>query len=383
MDGRDIRRTAQHPVRLEQLAQRAAEQAHERLQKAAAVLAEMRDEPPKPGDLWVFPALAGSSGEELGDPGDGLEEAVEWALLEVDEERGLYLVPVDGSPFLGTADVEAPDGRVLRCGLDVWLESKVMVGASRTGLLEATTLSTAQQRCRDLKVGQAHGTLDAVEMDRDPEYRQFLRGLRMARSALQQRFEVEEQGRTPILASSGLAVPASRQAPSLQLGEGRRRPRNWRLPATLAASLLFAVLLTVLGVQWRTLEALRRDQRAPIADPPVVWLEPVGERGQSEAQTFVLGARYVVLLMSPQVVGPAPDDYRLEIMTTGDEERSLWSGELSPGQQPELFVLVPGDLLEAGEYRLLLTGRRGEEESPAGRFRLRVRESPAAPSSGD
>lgn len=356
---------------LDELVQ-AVGQAHRRLQATVATVEALAGQPPTPGDLWVLPAAVDPAAVDPAavDPGAGdsddfedrdLGDAIEWAVLETDERGALYLVPVDACPLLGTADVTAPECRVLRCSLGIWLGPKVFEGARRTGVLDADTLATARQRCRALAGGGNRGSLEALETDRDPEYVHLILGMARAKEALEQRYGMETRAAAP---TAEEPLEASRHQP---LGS-QSRPRRWALPATLAASLL----LTVLAIQWRTITELRRGAALPIVDPSVVWLVPGGDRGPLETQTAPAETEYVVFVMNPEPVEPSPEVYRLEIFTADEEEAALWSNDLSPGELPELFVLVPGRFLAAGDYRLELTGRRKGEETPAGHFLLRV-----------
>ena len=342
---------------LDQLAQ-AAGQAHDRLRANAAKVETLEGQPPGPGDLWVLAAGPGDLDDDLE---DDLGDAVEWAVLEIDDCGDLYLVPADASPLLGTADVAAPECRVLRCGLGAWFASNVLDGARRTGVLDAGTLAAARKRRRVLEEGGSHGSLEALETDRDPEYLQLLRGMQRAKGALKQRH-----------GAARAQAPRGPEHPEVSRRRPRHRPRRWAIPVTLAASLL----LSVIAIQWQTITELRRGA-TPIVDAPVVWLVPEGDRGPPEMQTFPEETPYVVLVLHPEFEGSPPEAYRLEIFSGEEAERALWSDHLSPGELPELFVLVPGRFLKAGDYRLKLTGQREGEEIPAGRFRLRVAGGPS------
>jgi hypothetical protein len=257
----------------------------------------------------------------------------------------------------------------LRCALGIRLRSKVLVGARRTDVLDVDTLAAARERCRVLAAGGSHGSLEALETDRDPEYRHLILEMERVKEGLEQRYGLEEGAVTRTVAES---LKASRPQPL----ERRFPARPWAIPAALAASLL----VVILAVQGRTIAELRRDGAVPLVDSPVVWLAPLGERGSPEVQTFPTGTRYVVLLIRPEVLGPRPEGYHLAMFAAGEgEQTALWSGDLSAGELPELFVLVPGSLLAVGDYRLELTGLREGQEIPAGRFQLRVIGGPAGP----
>ena len=325
----------------DQLVQK-ANQASGRLWSDMAALEVLRNRPLGPGDLVTIPG-----GVESGD--------VEWAVLETDERGRLRVVPADTSPLQGSADVQAPNCRVLRCALATWLDTTAIARASRTGTLDADTLAAAQDRCHLLKQGRLRVSPQALETDLDPEYKQFLRGAETAGRALRRHHS---------------------DSPTSVVSLLERRPHLRHRTLAIAASLLLAVALLVILVQWRTIEELRRAETSPIVDPPVVWLEAEGNRGTLEVQSLPDKARYVLLLISPERTGTVPDDFVLEILR-GDTP--LWSGELQRGSIPELFVLVPRHLLQFGEYRLELIGRRDGEDFSAGSFRMRVVEKPTAP----
>jgi len=336
-------RTGQRRTELLGRLEQAAGQAHDHLWDVAAEM-ETRRHAIGPGDLLTLP-------RDL-DPGN-----VEWAVLETDDQ-GLRLVPVDASPLVGSADVVAPECRVLRCGLATRLAPTILAGASRTGMLHADTVAAARQRCRAIEDGEVGGSLHALEVDRDPEYLRLLRGMATARTVLEKFHQPRE--RTPETVSPALMATATER-------------RRWPGPAAIAASLLLAVSLTVIAIQWRTIRELRSPTTSPIVDLPVVWLEPVGERGPLDQVVIVPEETpFRLLVIRPQVAGPTPEVYRLDIFTTGKPGAALWSGELPPGELPELFVLVPSHLLDVGNYRLELSARRADEEIPAGRFRLLV-----------
>ncbi|MEM7351517.1 MAG: hypothetical protein AAF657_11965, partial [Acidobacteriota bacterium] len=227
-----------HRIATERL-RREAGRAHARLRAVTAQLDEARDQPPALGDLLTLPLDA--------DPG-----VHEWAVLEVTESGSLLALPADTSPLVGSCDVAAVDGRVLRCGLRTRLPATVLSAARRSGRLDDDSLAAARHLCQVVERGEVSASLQALETDRDPEYRQLIGQLRASARA--------------VAASPSIAV--TDPAPT----DPDRRAPAWIRPLAIAATLLFGLTLVVAIVQQRTIDQLRRSSGSPVVAPPVVWL---------------------------------------------------------------------------------------------------------------
>ncbi|MEM7051417.1 MAG: hypothetical protein AAF604_17235 [Acidobacteriota bacterium] len=307
---------------------------------------------PRVGDLWILP-----SGTKLDDQTD---TPIEWAVLEVEPQGALLLIPVDTCPMQGRADVLADDARVLRCGQGCWIDPAAFASGFRSGSLTREQVQAARQRRRDLRDGSAAAPLVVLETEKDPEYRQLLGRIEAIRLELEDAFR-EPTADSAFASKTAKATDSSREA------------RRW-FPAVAAASLLAAASIIVIH-QKSVIDDLERTTAAPIPNPPVVWLEPGNDRGSREVGAVAEGTPYIVLLLIPEVTGHVQQSYSLKIFAHGDD-RPLWNGEMAGGALPELFVLLPTRHFPAGDYHLQLTAREGDLERSAGTYELRILQSP-------
>ncbi|MDA8015952.1 MAG: hypothetical protein MPN21_00780 [Thermoanaerobaculia bacterium] len=306
------------------------------------------DEPAGVGDLWVLDTPSSVDAGKLG-------AAVEWLQVDVETNGGdvtaVCLVPVDGSPLLGSPDLAMGDGRVLRCALATWLRPSVLLGAHRSARLDAGDLEAARNWCESLDNGTSEVSPDALETDRDPEYREWIAEIDQTRAAIRQ-----AHGRSEL---PGAVVADAPEA-------ARRAVPYW---AALAAAAVVASLTAVIAGQALHIAKLRQAASQPVIAPAVVWLA-TGEERATGTQTVASSAAHVLLLLDPGDLPAAGQRYRLEVLPVG-ADIPLWSGELQNGDQPELFVLLRGSLLSPGEYRLLLTALEVPEATTS-EYSLRV-----------
>lgn len=353
---------------------------------------------PQLGDLWVLPQTAATE--------------VEWAVISVDPHtQQLLIVPADTQPLVGSEDVsvpdEAPGGPLsLRCGHGVWVPPDLLDPLLRTGRLGQESLLAAQALRVALERGAAPGTLRQHEVDRSPEYQDWIEAqVRQARDLL--------------LVSFDGAFSARSTAPPLPFRppEGDPRPdQNRGLPEVLglaAAALLTVGVVFASGWFWqeqtkRELEArlsgranesarqhqetvallerervLRQEQAqqdqarlqsaeaalkiqqqlqassALPPDPPFVILSPEGvSRGETAIfEVDNTGDPLLLLLL----VDVADLSYRLEIRQQSSD-KLVYQAAIRKRSLSEILVQIPPGLLERDSYRLLLFGRQGQEK---------------------
>ncbi|HKI00947.1 MAG TPA: zf-HC2 domain-containing protein [Thermoanaerobaculia bacterium] len=157
-----------------------------------------------------------------------------------------------------------------------------------------------------------------------------------------------------------------------------RRPaspprRSWVAAASmgLAAALLGMVVIA----QWRTIERLRQPQ----ANPPLVNLVPVDStrRGTQPAGELELpadGRVWMILNPASELGFPS---YDVELVDA-DGKIVLRFEDVRSSEEDNFRLEVPEAALKAGDYRVLLFGRRaGQQRQAVEEFRLKA----TAPSS--
>ncbi|MEM9598098.1 MAG: hypothetical protein AAGD06_27800 [Acidobacteriota bacterium] len=204
--------------------------------------------PPTPGDLLKLPG----------------SDRLEWLLLDGDlsVDTAVIVVPVDGFALIGSGDLEVGHGSpvgvlAVRGRHPIRLPSAVLEVASKIGVLEDGDFQRIDTRIREVEAGGIVGTMSGREVDRDPEYQDWIDHVVIP----EVRSVVERYGRLEAITDSGSEgdtdpEPGSRpprsnddDAPS----EGRVVPfRRRRGPLLLAATLLLAVGTALLaGRAWQ------------------------------------------------------------------------------------------------------------------------------------
>ncbi len=280
--------------------------------------------PPGPGDVYLL--------------SEGMDEAIEWVVLEQDGERW-FAVPADTVPLAGSADVAVPAARpcgplCLRCGSGLWLDRPPDAG-ERTGTLAPEDLEQARDRRRAVAAGDT-GSVTGREVDGDPEYRQWL--------------EVVSQVRAAVAARRGTAT-----APA----------PNRRLPGSLLALAATLLLVTTLALWVRNirlgdrLEELSRG--AAQTNLPVAWLlGDLRSGGRSTKITLPADSAWLMLILRAPEGEAAGARYRLEMRREGSEE-SFWSQDgLRDLGNGEITLAVPRHLLAGGGYQLILRRPDGD-----------------------
>ena len=318
-----------HRERLEAL----AAQAHARSAGLAAELEPRRGLPAGPGDLFVLRATA--------------DLPVEWAILERGAGGKLLAVPADSGLSAGTADVEvpadAPGGPLsLRGRYGVWLDRAVFEPDLRSGALAPETVAEALRRVHQIESGTLAGSPLAEEVDADPEYVDWIRG-------------VAERARDLAAAARPSAL---RPVPT----------RSWGTAHRLAAAFaLVAVgLASWVGLLLRQVERLS----APVFNAPsgnVVLGETIRGRTILEVPR---DASHVTLDLVLDRSIESQDGY-LEI--TDRSGKLVWqSSRVRLTSRDEFSLTLPRRLLPYGDYRVRAYPEAGFGAPPLATETLRV-----------
>ena len=150
--------------------------------------------------------------------------------------------------------------------------------------------------------------------------------------------------------------------------------RAWATAASLG---LAAALLAVVSlVQWRTIVQLRQPQ----VNPPLVNLAPVGSVRQGAPVTelrLTAEAERAWVILNPVTELDAPA-YEVEVTAPGGAT-VLRLGDLQSSEAGNFRLEIPRGVLAAGDYRIVLFGRKDGRRETVGEFALRVRPVPSAP----
>ncbi len=318
-------------------------QALSRLAEQRAAASSRGDQPPRLGEVFLFVATAGFP--------------VEWAVVErAPEEPGFFrVVPTDAQPLVGSADVEVPARALrgpmnVRCGFEVRLAAEAFDPELCVGSLESEDLDRVRRKRDELARGRLRATENELEVDGDPDYRDWRREvLRRAQAAL-----ADETG------------AAAEEPGGRVIAFPDRLWRSRAIPYAAAASILVALGLGLVS-QRRQIADLRQRLAAsgsetPLAGLPLAWFTTQsGVRGERTSITLSSTASHVLLLVDVNDPEPYPA-YRLEI---GEPETELhWSsGELPRVGVDEVSAVLPRRLLPAGEYPFRIYGvREGQAE---------------------
>lgn len=127
-------------------------------------LEQRRGRAPEPGEIFVLSETA--------------ELPVEWALLEA-RPKAFLAIPADTQPLAGSRDFALSASvlsgpLVLRCGHAVEIAPSRLRPELRTGLLDPRSLAAARSLQKALADGTAAEDPMGEEIDRDPEYRDWV-----------------------------------------------------------------------------------------------------------------------------------------------------------------------------------------------------------------
>ncbi len=323
--------------------------------RSRAEIERHRDQPPRPGDLFVLAATANLP--------------VEWAVLGHDPEGpdGLLAVAADSNPLAGSADVTvaAADGGplTLRCAFAVRLGSERFESARRTGFLAPGSLERARRKRAEIEAGALTGSMLEEETDAEPEYEDWVES-------------VPEKAQTAVLVTPERRPDDAEPALAAILAHPRRAPA-WRvsgIPYAIAAAVLLVVALGLLAGllrQHREIGELKRaGSSEPLVNLPLALFGPGGTvRGQVETLVAPRTASHLLLLFEVRVPYPA---YRLEILAESADVPIWESGELTRIGDAELSVALPRRLFASGEHRLRLYGLSESEADLLAEHLLRI-----------
>lgn len=311
--------------------------------RSAARLAQRRDQPPRPGDTFMFAEVSALP--------------VEWALLGSDEAdpRRVLVAPVDDRPYAGSRDVAATDGvAILRCGLATWLDLQAVDPETRAGALEAGVVDRARRKEAEIAAGTLRAKASEQEVDSSPEYQGWIRMLAEARTALPGHpqpastevfWERKPSAVVPFRRPGGRPRDAGASSP----WKGRRTA--YAVAATFA--------LAAVALSW-WVGQLRRELSGPMLLPAssggeIVFRDP--DRLPEPLTLNITGSHvnlYLILLRAGDYSA-----YRVELVRKGDV---VWASNEMVGDS-EFLLALPRRLLTAGDYRLRLYSRdeAGEE----------------------
>ncbi len=378
-------------------------EALDRYARERAGCEERRDQPPRPGEIFVFAETA--------------ELSVLWAVVEHDPElRRFLVVAADPNRLVGRADVAVPPEAAcgalsLRCRYALWLAAADFDTAERAVSLDPKTLERVRRKRTAIAGGESFGTLLEQETDFDPEYRDWSEVLGKAQRELEERYRWDEA-----VSLQGAKEPGIGETPAT-LVELRPPARSWSFgPYALAASILFAVGLGLAGgLMWQREELgslteqrqrLEADHRqattelqqqhrqaqqayetemdelrqrltsasrpVPLLNLPFALLRPQDVRGDAAVLQVPSSARLIHLILAISGLEEYPR-YRLDIWKK-NARKALWSSsKLERLGIAEISVALPRERLPAGEYRILLYGLRGGQAVELAEYAIEIR----------
>lgn len=305
-------------------------------------LEQRRGHAPEAGEIFVLPETA--------------ELPVEWALLET-RPKAFLAIPVDTQPLAGSRDFALGSHVLsgplsLRCGHAVEINAARLRPELRTGLLDPHSLAAARALQTALAAGTAAEDPMGEEVDRDPEYRDWVE-------------EVLDPARAVLvgLGEAGGKDSVSVGADVVQLGDWRERQSEntsrrggpgaagW---VRRASPWLAAALLAVsLGLGWQ----LAKMDSAVVFDPQVARVS-LGSVVRGD-QVIKLEPGEDRLLLSVGLDVPSVERARLRLVR---KDRSLIYDGIphEVGHGAVVPVLIPRSLLRAGRYWLELVSESGE-----------------------
>lgn len=355
----------QHPSEME----RFRDATREAAARAARARTEAAQRAPRSGDLFLFAETA--------------ESGVLWALVATDPSARCQLVAADALAFTGSRDVAVPASAAcgalrLRCGVIVDLPPAALESAQQAGQLPTESLERLHARLAAVQAGHEVGSELERQTDCELAYREWTEvTLGSAQSTLVRAYPLKEAAPLAVAAS-----PPARSAAGVSFFS-----RSWRL----AAAILVAVsvgLLSIAVAQRRQIAELLgvvEGQRQQIAElealPPAsrihgnlpfVHLPASGTRSEAELLEVPSTAPWVAVFL--QLDGPQQyPEYRLEVLNRRTGRQVGAVDRLTRMGIAEVSVALPRGMLDDGEYRLLLYGRRDGVEKLAGEFALEIR----------
>ncbi|HXU32707.1 MAG TPA: hypothetical protein VN851_19225 [Thermoanaerobaculia bacterium] len=321
-------------------------------------LEQRRGRAPEAGEIFVLSETA--------------ELPVEWALLEA-RPKAFLAIPADTQPLAGTRDLALGANvlsgpLVLRCGHPTEIAASRLRPELRTGLLDPHSLAAARALQAALASGTAVEDLMGEEVDRDPEYRDWVE-------------EVLDPARAVLVGLGGVSAEEDNVIPFEQ-GRARRIERSGRGQGSTFLRVLpwLAAACLAIALGWSRLE-LRKVLDAALApqfDEPSHFLAAGTVRGESEFRvppdTGQIGQR---VRFSGQVSGDLREPMPMTIVLLDKNDREVARSPLQTrGLGEDWAMTVARSLVRQGPYRI-------ELQSPAKKtiffWNINVIEAPPAP----
>jgi hypothetical protein len=205
--------------RFEQIRKATAE-AIEKYRKLRTMLESQATRPPRPGDIYLFPAPAAID--------------VSWVVaIDQPEKELVFAVPADGHPLAGLTDVElsatAPMGPlVVRCGHGLWIHREEFRPELRVDILDERSLHRIQDKLAEIASGKVEGTASQREQEANPDYDDWLDEVERAADVLASALRIREEDLTTADFTARLDVatpqPGGETDPQLALAAASTGP---------------------------------------------------------------------------------------------------------------------------------------------------------------
>ncbi len=323
-------------------------------------LEQRRGRAPEPGEIFVLSETA--------------ELPVEWALLEA-RPKAFLAIPADTQPLAGSRDfalganvLSGP--LVLRCGHAAEIATSRLRPELRTGLLDPQSLAAARSLQSALAAGTAEEDPLGEEVDRDPEYRDWVE-------------EVLDPARAVLVGLSGTGKERPSLGADVVSFESRRPPKPSRrgsgstflrvLPWLVAAGL-------AIGLGWSRWEVreLFEEISAAHYDEGSLYLAPGTVRGDIDFNlppaSALPGERVRFSGIVPaNLPGPQP----MAIVLLDKRNRALVRSPIQTRDpSSEWAMSVLRSKLPPGSCRVELQSPQGESLAS---WDIRLVESPSKP----
>jgi hypothetical protein len=321
-----------------------------------------RGRAPEPGEIFVLSETA--------------ELPVEWVLLEA-RPKAFLAIPADSQPLAGSRDfalganvLSGP--LVLRCGHAVEIAASRIRPELRTGLLDPHSLAAARSLQAALAAGTAAEDPLGEEVDRDPEYRDWVE-------------EVLDPARAVLVGLSEMNAPTPSRSADVIPFEDRRSQRT--APSRRGQGSTFLRVLPWLAAaglavafgweRWQMREVLTAASAARF-DEPGLALPSGTVRGETEWKlppaTGIPGERVRFLGYVPSDL-PEAMPMALILLDHRDQELAR-SAVKTRNLSDEWSISLLRSKIPPGSYRIKLQSAGGKDLAF---WDVRVVESPPTP----
>ncbi len=308
----------------------------------ASELERRRGHAPEPGEIFVLTETA--------------ELPVEWALLEV-RPQAFLAVPADVQPLAGSRDLalgtDVLSGPlVLRCGHAVPIAATRLRPELRTGLLDPPTLAAARALQAAVAAGTAAVDPLGEEVDRDPEYRDWVE-------------EVLDPARVVMAGFVGEGEKeVARGGAVVEMGDWRERRREkaersegsgFRGWVRRGSPWLAAALLAVaVGLGWQL-----ANRRQAIVFEPQAEVVPLGSVVRGDVVIKLAPDQpWLLLEISLSTDVPSVEHSRVRLVRA-DGKVVLEEEPSKTGAGVVVPILITRSLIAPGRYRLELVAEGG------------------------